>query len=66
MERLEIACIHTASMKNQAAQMERQAVQLRTQNKILPLFQKEVYTLLRETYLKTPDDYGDSNCIIEN
>ena len=40
MERLEIACIHAASMKNQAAQMERQAVQLRTQNKILPLFQK--------------------------
>ena len=33
---------------------------------VLPPFQKEVYTLLRETYLKTPDGYEDSNYIIEN
>ena len=33
---------------------------------LLPLYQKEVYTLLRETYLKTPDDYRDNNYTIQN
>ena len=33
---------------------------------LLPLYQKDGYTLLRETYLKTPDDYRDSNYTIEN
>ena len=32
----------------------------------LPLSQKEGYIVLWETYLKTRDDYRDSNCIIQN
>ena len=33
---------------------------------VLPPYQKDGYTLLRETYLKTPDDYRDSNYTIQN
>ena len=33
---------------------------------VLPPFQKEGYTLLRKLYLKTPEDYRDSNCTIQN
>ena len=33
---------------------------------VLPPYQKDGYTLLREMYLKTPDDYRDNNYIIQN
>ena len=35
-------------------------------SELLPPYQKEGYTLLRKLYLKTPDDYRDSNCTIQN
>ena len=51
--------------KRGQAREERASQCVCTQN-VLPLFQKEVYTLLQEMYLKTPGAYRDSNYTIQN